>query len=146
MSKEEKPHRRYRGRALIALLFVALLGHAAWNYLHGFQESATYSCGEAVTWHLPPRWLASLGGWNILDQLEVYGGGWIESGRLTITSNALDAPLVIDARQRPAGARAASIAFARSGEWYEPEFHLNFSPSADASCSVRVVYRYKGAW
>jgi hypothetical protein len=32
------------------------------------------------------------------------------------------------------------------GEWYEPEFHLNFSPSAESSCAVRVVYRYNGAW
>jgi hypothetical protein len=37
MSTDEKPGRKRRGGALSALLFVLLLGYAAWNYLHGFQ-------------------------------------------------------------------------------------------------------------
>jgi hypothetical protein len=145
MSDDENPGRRRRGGALSALLFIALLAYAVWNYLHGFQESAVYSCREAATWRQPPRWLATLGGWNIIDQLEVYGGGWIERGQLTITSNTLREPLVVKAEEG-SEARSANISFARMGEWYEPEFHLNFSPSAEASCYVRVIYRYNGTW
>ena len=135
MSTDEKPVRKRRGGALSALLFVLLLGYAVWNYLHGFQESATYTCKEAATWHLPPRWLATLGGWHIIDQLEVYGGGWIEHGQLTITSNILNEPLVAAARTDGSSARTTPISFARVGEWYEPEFHLNFSPSAEPTAS-----------
>jgi len=74
------------------------------------------------------------------DMLELYVGGWIEKGDVTISG--------LPSRENSmlkfsSGASVRTISHAYIGEWYGPDVTVVFEPTEGASCLVRLVYRYR---
>jgi hypothetical protein len=120
-------------------LLLLSLAIVARDYVTGYRSSALYRCQElsALTFYHP--YIPLVGRFMPIDSLEVYVGGWIERGTLTISGDVLDQPLSFSATER-----TTTIAHARMGEWYQSNFTLTFKPEPVSSCRVRVVYRFRG--
>jgi hypothetical protein len=124
--------------AVLLILFVSL---STWNYLFGYRSSSLYQCGEPLIATFTPPYVPLVGEFLFVDSLEVYLGGWIESGRVTISGDILADPITFER-----GERITTISYAHMGEWYDSDFTLNFQPEDHTSCAVRVIYRFRGIY
>jgi hypothetical protein len=124
---------------IIAALLLVIL---SWHYVTDYRSAPRYFCEAPLTRVVPHPYIPLIGDFVFTDSLEVYIGGWIERGTLEIEGSILNkTPLTFSAGKRP-----TPIQHARLGEWYENNFQLVFKPSGDASCFVRVVYRFRGIY
>jgi hypothetical protein len=112
-----------------------------WHYFWDYRGSAPYGCNitESKRYHHP--YFPLIGRFLFVDSLEVYIGGWIERGKVTVSGDIFHEPL-----QFEAGARPTMISFSRMGEWYRPEFDVTFRPSPRASCRIQIIYRFRGIY
>lgn len=74
------------------------------------------------------------------DMIELYVGGWIERGDVTISG--------LPSRERELlkfsrGTSVSTISHAYIGEWYEPNIKIVFEPAEGSSCLVKVIYKYR---
>ncbi len=117
--------------ALLGLLTIAAL----WLIdQYQFQTIEAYKCDERREYVIPRH--------NFLpqDMLELYVGGWIERGEVTISG--------LPSRNKEAlkfssGSSVGTVSHAYIGEWYEPHITIIFEPSDGSSCLIRIVYKYK---
>lgn len=121
------------------IVMIALLGLAIILLLlalnqYQYQTLDAYRCDERREYVITRQ--------NLLpqDMIELYVGGWIERGKVAISG--------LPSRENEAlvfsrGTSVGTISHAYIGEWYEPDIHIIFQPSEEASCLVRVIYKYK---
>lgn len=122
---------------VIAVLAIIL----SWHYVTAYRTVPRYYCDEPATLDITHPYLPLVGDFVFTDSLEVYIGGWIERGALQVEGDVIGGVHAFSAGQRP-----AMISHARLGEWYDEGFRLTFEPTQDASCLVRVVYRFRGIY
>ena len=122
-----------------SLLLLTLL--VVWQYIGSYRASSTYFCEESETVQITHPYIPLIGDFVFVDSLEVYLGGWIERGALTIHGDVLDEAMTFTAGDRP-----TKISYARMGEWYDPDFQVVFEPTDTSSCLVRIVYRFRGIY
>ncbi len=127
-------------RILIAtsLGLVAILTQ---HHITDYRSAPLFRCDAAKESKFTPPYVPLIDAFLFSERLEVYVGGWIERGTLHIEGDALDEPIEVTAGPRP-----TRISYARMGEWYQSDFTLSFMPTTDASCAVRVVYRFGGVF
>jgi len=123
---------------IVAALLLVLL---SWRYVTDYRSAPRYSCNEPLTRIISHPYIPLIGDFVFTDSLEVYIGGWIERGTVMIDGSIINSPLTFSAGKHP-----TPIQYARLGEWYENNFNLVFEPSEDASCLVRIVYRFRGIY
>lgn len=82
-----------------------------------------------------------LSNFDFTNGLEVYVGGWIEAGTVTISSEVFD---FSGEENFSASSSLAEVSKARIGEWYTDTFTVDIKPSSDASCAVRIIYKFRG--
>ncbi len=135
-------------RHWFAILTLAILtGYAGWTHFAALRETGPYTCQATETKTFHTRWIP----FRIpqVSYLEVYIGGWIDAGSLTLESNMFaqrrspENTNVIQFKSDPKN-RTKMAAFSYFGEWYSPEFKLTFKPSPDARCRVKIAYRIFG--
>lgn len=128
-----------RHRILYPLLVVVLLGLVAWNHVTGYKSSSLYRCREASTLTFTHPYVPVVGDFMFVDSLEVYVGGWIERGTVTMTSDITDQPISFSA-----AGPTRIVSHSRMGEWYTPDFAVTLEPEPGSSCRIRFVYRFRG--
>jgi len=128
-------------RILIATSLSLLLAIWMQHHLTDYRSASLFRCDAAQKSTFTPPYVPLVDSLIFTERLEVYIGGWIERGTLEIEGDAVDGAI-----EFIAGSRPTRISYARMGEWYQPDFTLSFIPTADASCAVRVVYRFGGVF
>jgi hypothetical protein len=126
-------------RWFIGSLFMLLTLLVGWQYIAAYRASSTYFCDGPETVQIAHPYIPLIGEFVFVDSLEVYLGGWIERGALTIHGDILDEAMTFTAGERP-----TKISYARMGEWYSQDFQVVFEPTDMSSCLVRIVYRFRG--
>ncbi len=110
-------------------------------------DSALYKSTEILRCSKEQEITISRGSWPVISNLdftnglEVYVGGWVETGNVTISSEVFD---FAGEEKFSANGGLVEVSKARLGEWYTDTFTVNIKPSSDASCVVRVVYKFRG--
>lgn len=74
------------------------------------------------------------------DMMELYVGGWIERGEVTISGLPSRENEVLTFSR---GLSVRTISHAYIGEWYGPDIRIVFEPAPESSCLIRVNYKYK---
>lgn len=124
-----------RSHMILATLLGSVIVLVLWvRDQYQYQALDAYSCKEIEEFVIP--------GQDLLPQdgLELYVGGWIERGEVTISGlPSRDNGTIRFSR----GSSVSTISHAYIGEWYEPNISIMFEPSEASSCLIRVVYRYK---
>ena len=127
------------------ILIAASLGllAAIWVQHHftDYRSASLFRCDAAQQSTFTPPYVPLVHSLIFTERLEVYIGGWIERGSLEIEGDSVDGVI-----EFTAGTRPTRISFARMGEWYQSDFTLSFTPTTDASCAVRIVYRFGGVF
>ncbi len=129
---------------LAIFLGVCLIGLSWWDYRNEYKSSQLYRCDGPRNSQYSFPVLPLLKQISIVDGLEVYIGGWIERGSLTIKSDIFD--IEIKEVTFVAGEKVTPVSYARIGEWYNEDFKMSFEPSPGASCAVRIVYKFGGVF
>ena len=120
-----------------------LAAMAAWNYVFAYRAADAYNCDGAFDLHVSHPYIPVIG-WIVFNEsLEVYIGGWIDRGSVSISGDIIDEPFLTTARGRPV---STEISYARMGEWYGEDFHVKFEPDDMASCHIEIIYRFRGLY
>ncbi len=126
---------------LIATSLGLLVAIWVQHHITDYRSASLFRCDAAQESTFTPPYVPLVDALIFTERLEVYVGGWIERGTLKIEGDAVDGAV-----EFTAGTRPTRISFARMGEWYQPDFTLSFTPTTDASCAVRIVYRFGGVF
>ena len=113
-----------------------------WHYVFDYRVSSSYRCKANETIEFSHPYWPVFADFIFLDTLEVYIGGIVDRGELSISGTGIDGKLTYE------GARlGTTIAhYYYRSSWYEPTFSLTFQPTENASCSVKVIYRFRGIY
>ncbi|MEM9013788.1 MAG: hypothetical protein AAGB02_01655 [Pseudomonadota bacterium] len=126
-----------RGRVVGVVLLSALAGIGLAN-LSVYRKAATLNCSGPATVEL------RRGAYFLSDTLEVYVGGWIERGAVTMADAPMRRPQgVKNTRVYSAKNGVAEISHAYVGEHYDTKTAINFVPTDDASCRITILYRFR---
>jgi hypothetical protein len=120
--------------AMIALFGLVMFVMLWVRNQYQYQTLDVYMCDERREQVIPRKDMIPH------DMLELYVGGWIERGEVTISGLPSRENEVLKFSR---GSSVGTISHAYIGEWYEPDINLVFEPSEGSSCLIRVIYRYK---
>ena len=120
---------------IIVTLFGIVIALSLWAYdQFSYQTLGEFKCDAKREFLIPTSNLIPA------DMLELYVGGWIDRGTVTILGlpSRENEPLEFRRGDNVVG----TISHAYIGEWYEAVTKIIFLPSDDASCLIRVIYKY----
>jgi hypothetical protein len=128
----------------IVLLVFALLIIYIFAYLI---DSTRYKSTELLRCSKQQKITISRASWPILSNydftngLEVYIGGWLEAGNIVI-SGTLFRP--DDKKAFSANTGLVEVSRARTGDWYKDNFTVSIKPDSQASCALKIIYKFRG--
>lgn len=128
---------------IVFLLFVLLVIYVSAYIIN----SALYRSTEILRCSKEQEIKISRSSWPVISNydftngLEVYIGGWVETGNVTISSEVFN---FSEEEKFSANGGLVEVSKARLGDWYTDTFIVNIKPSSDASCAVRVIYKFRG--
>ena len=128
---------------MISLLVGVLFAYGAAYYLDSARYRSTefLQCSQDIEIMISRPYWPLLSSVDLTTGLELYVGGWLEVGSLTISGT----PFRDESGMfYSTDAGVIEVSRAQIGEWYNDSFEMRLRPGVHSSCAIKVVYKFKG--
>ena len=133
-----------RALGKIALLVVMLLVIYLSAYIIDstrYKSTEIYRCANEREIMITRSSWPILSNYDSTNGLEVYIGGWLDTGNVTISSEVFDH---FAEEKFSANSGLVEVSRARLGDWYTDAFTVKIKPDSNANCAVRIIYKFRG--
>ncbi len=129
---------------IVSPIVVLIYAYCAAYYLDTsrFRSTEFLQCSQDIEIMISRPYWPLLSRFDSTTGLEVYVGGWLEEGSLTISGTPFRDESGIFYSTDAGG---IEVSRARIGEWYNDSFEIGLRPGVHSSCAIKVVYKFRGA-